>query len=250
MTALPTETKRDALAQPAASLGKCGARGFSLLELSLVLIVLGLLAGGLLNGLAAQQSTTRQQEAERQLDAAREALLAFAVVEGRLPCPAPANLPESDAAAGRENCSREHGVLPWVSLALPQTDPWGRRLSYFASSKFSATPAHGALAGFTLNTGLGADSTGLADVRSSTASAGRTRAIELAAVLLSHGAQGAGGYLASGTVLAGASDDQLENADQDLSFVAELPGPNFDDLVTWISPHLLKARLVAAGKLP
>lgn len=226
------------------------AGGFSLLELSIVLIVVGLLAGGLLGGVSAQRANAARQQTERQLDVAREALLAFAIANGRLPCPAAAALPESDPAAGRENCAREHGVLPWVSLGLPQNDPWGRRLSYFASAKFTALPTAGALAGFTMSSGLAPDNTGLADVRSSSANGSRTQAIELAAIVVSHGAQGSGAYRPDGGQIAGASGDQAENADQDLIFVADLPTASFDDQLSWISPHLLKARLIAAGKLP
>ena len=48
----------------------------------------------------------------------------------------------------------------------------------------------------------------------------------------------------------GASGDELENANGNLTFVSRTFGDSFDDLLTWISPNILKAKMVAAGRLP
>lgn len=230
-------------------------QGFSLVELAVVLVIVALLSSGLLIGLGAQRDVAANQDAQRQLDAAREALLGFAMANGRLPCPADPALASGAANAGLEDrpdaaspCNRSHGVLPWATLALPETDPWGRRLTYFVATQFTAPlPTTGAQASFDLGSGVAPNNTGLANV---TNHGGSTIAIELAAVVVSHGGNGLGGYPGSGTPLGGAAGSEAENADADLGFVVETPGPAFDDLLTWISPHLLKSRLVAAGKLP
>lgn len=228
--------------------------GFSLVELTVVLVIVALLSSGLLIGLGAQRDVAANQDAQRQLDAAREALLGFAMANGRLPCPADPSLASGAANAGLEDrpnaisaCNHSHGVLPWATLALPETDPWGRRLTYFVATQFSAKLPTGAQASFDLGSGVAPNNTGLANV---TNHGGSTIAIELAAVVVSHGGNGLGGYPGSGTPLGGAAGSEAENADADLTFVVETPGPAFDDLLTWISPHLLKSRLVAAGKLP
>lgn len=236
--------------------------GFSLVELTVVLVIVALLSSGLLIGLGAQRDVAANQDAQRQLDAAREALLGFAMANGRLPCPADPALASGAANAGLEDrpnatsiCNTHspshepnHGVLPWATLALPETDPWGRRLTYFVATQFTAPlPTTGAQASFDLGSGVAPNNTGLANV---TNHGGSTIAIELAAVVVSHGGNGLGGYPGSGTPLGGAAGSEAENADADLTFVVETPGPAFDDLLTWISPHLLKSRLVAAGKLP
>jgi hypothetical protein len=57
-------------------------------------------------------------------------------------------------------------------------------------------------------------------------------------------------YQPTGNRLAVGIDDELENADADLTFVARIPSDSFDDLVTWIVPSILKSRMVAAGRLP
>lgn len=218
-------------------------RGFSLLELSLVLVIMALLSGGMLASFSAQRANSENQEALRQLDSARESIYGFALTRGRLPCPATPTLASTDANAGRENCTLQHGVLPWVELALPESDPWGRRFTYYAGNQFTAALPSGALSSFSLAT------SGTANVKD-TATASYNIAAELPAVLLSHGKSGAGGYQTSGSKLSGASGDEAENADADLSFVSHTPTAQFDDLLVWIIPAILKSRLVSVGKLP
>jgi len=65
--------------------------GFTLVELAVVLAIVGLLLGSLLYTLSAQIAQRNYEETRRRLDQARELVLAFAIVNGRLPCPARAN---------------------------------------------------------------------------------------------------------------------------------------------------------------
>jgi len=217
--------------------------GFSLIELTIVLVIVALLSSGLILGITAQRDAIANQDAQHQLDTAREALLGFAITNGRLPCPATPTLPSADANAGKENCSSQHGVLPWATLALPETDPWGQRLTYYANSNFTATIAAGATAAFTL------DTAGNASIKESL-SAGNDLASALPAVIVSHGSRGAGAYQNSGSQISGAVGEEAENSDADTLFIAHTPTQTFDDLVIWINPSILKSKLVAAGKLP
>src|SRR5690606_24700956 len=107
------------------------SNGFSLIELAVVLAVLGLLLGSLLSPLRAQWQAERLRETRARLDQAEAALLGFALQHGRLPCPADPAL--SGAAAGHEDCAREQGTLPWVTLGVRETDGWGRRWLYAVS---------------------------------------------------------------------------------------------------------------------
>lgn len=232
-------------------------QGFSLVELAVVLVIVALLSSGLMLGLSAQRDSAANQEVQRQLDTAREVLLGFAMTNGRLPCPAIPTLASGAANAGLEDranansaCNRSHGVLPWATLGLPETDPWGQRLSYFVNSRFSAPVTATAQSSFTLASGVAPDNAGLANVTNLTIHGASNVAIEISAVIVSHGSRGQGGYQPSGGQLVGALGDEAENADADLTFVADTPSTDFDDLLTWISPNLLKSRLVAAGKLP
>ena len=219
-------------------------RGFSLVELTVVLIIVALLSGGLMLGLPAQRNLADHLEAQRQLENIREALLGFALTKGRLPCPATPALPNTDALAGHENCALEHGVLPWAILGLPESDPWGNRFSYFAASGFSAPLGSGAMASFTL------DTEGTAEVRDSAAS-GSNIASALPARVISHGRNGAGAYQASGRKIPDGSGDELENSNaSNKLFVSHAATANFDDMLVWIVPSILKSRMVAAGRLP
>ena len=227
-------------------------RGFSLVELSIVLVIVALLSSGLMFGLSAQRDAAANLEARTQLDNAKEALLGFALTNGRLPCPANPALATASAGAGLENCALSpvaHGVLPWATLGLPETDPWGQRLTYFASTKFSAPVGAGLLCSFALDTGVPPNNSGTANVKLSGASTSNI-ASDLPAVIVSHGPQGIGGYTTNGTKIAGAAGDEDENADADLTFIARIPTAGFDDLLTWVTPSLLKSRMVAVGKLP
>ena len=227
-------------------------QGFSLVELTIVLVIVALLSSGLMFGLSAQRDAAANQDVQRQLDNTKEALLGFAMTNGRLPCPANPTLVSTSIGAGLENCAAQptgHGVLPWATLGLPETDPWGQRLTYFASTKFTSNVVAGALCAFTMETGVAPDNAGTANVKLTSAS-GSNIASDLAAVIVSHGAQGVGGYTTDGTKIAGAVGDEDENADADLTFVAHTPTTDFNDQLAWITPAQLKTRMVAVGKLP
>ncbi len=211
--------------------------------MSLVLVLFALLAGSGLSSLYGWQSQQAEQRAAMQLDTALEALYGMAISQGRLPCPASPTLDSSQANAGQENCALEHGILPWRTLGLPETDPWGQRFTYFAHSAFTAPLPAYARAAFSL------DSQGSAYIRPA-ANANLKDADKLPAVLLSHGRNGLGGYRSNGQRSLANNDDERENSDADLAFVAQRPGPQFDDQLRWISGDLLKSRLLAAGRLP
>lgn len=234
--------------------------GFSLVELTVVLVIVALLSGGLLLGLSAQRDIASNQEAQRQLDNIKEALLGFALTNGRLPCPAAPTLANTNPSAGQEDrpnintaCNLTHGVLPWASLGLPETDPWGQRFTYFASDKFTKPIISPALASFTLETGLATaippDNAGTANIKA-TAASGSNIASDLAAVIVSHGPLGAGAYTTNGDKLDVSAGDEVENANATLTFVSRTQSSDFNDQVIWISPNQLKSRLVAVGKLP
>jgi prepilin-type N-terminal cleavage/methylation domain-containing protein len=215
--------------------------GFSLVELAIVLVIVALLTGGLLLGISGQRNVAENADARRQLENIREALLGFAMANGRLPCPAdPAsNAGNEDRPNQNSQCRRIDpiqngifGVIPWATLSLPQTDPWGRRFTYYVNADFTKPLLPSAQTSFTLST------TGNANVKDSAGSVNDI-ASNLPAVVVSHGSNGIG-----------TASDEMENANSTLTFVSRTPGTDFDDLVTWIAPGILMAKMVAAGRLP
>ncbi len=135
--------------------------GFSLIELAIVLFIVSLLIGGLLMPLSAQNEIRGRQETDKALANIREALIGFAVVNGRLPCPADRTIASGASNAGMEvttgtganltcactttssgiagtssNACNETtpgyvtGVLPWATLGLAETDVWNDRYTY------------------------------------------------------------------------------------------------------------------------
>jgi prepilin-type N-terminal cleavage/methylation domain-containing protein len=105
-------------------------RGFSLIEVSLVLLLVGLLLSSLLVPLNAQLHIRKITTTDRQLSQIKQAIIAYSIVEQTLPCP-------DTNGDGLENisstqCTNRDGSLPWRSLGLQagQFDAWGRSFHY------------------------------------------------------------------------------------------------------------------------
>jgi len=236
-------------------------RGFTLIELSVVVLVIALLLGSILVPLTTQALQRQNADAIRRLEEIKEILIGHALqTAGNLPCPdktggggsGTANDGVEDVEAGG-TCTVAEGNLPWVSLGTPSNDPWGNRYRYRVTGAFAQrAPA----ARFTLS------STGDMTVCSSSSSCPGTSTIaaSIPAVILSHGRNGRGGFNANTNTQNApppvSEANENENADGDAIFVLKpisaqgSTGGEFDDLVGWLSANLLFARMVAGGQLP
>ncbi len=101
-----------------------GNRGFTLLELLVVILIIGLLTGIVAPRFMSQISRSEVTTARAQLDSFRKALEAFRIDNGRYPSTsegldALVNAPAGDA--------RWHG--PYLQGAIP-VDPWGTPYQY------------------------------------------------------------------------------------------------------------------------
>jgi type II secretory pathway pseudopilin PulG len=219
-----------------------------MVELAVALLVIGLLLGMMVIPLNTQIDQHRINETQKQANLIVEAILGFAVANGRLPCPATATTANTTAGAGLEAraagaCTAAEGVVPWAALGVQETDAWGRRFTYRVTATFADDPAGGLQASFAL-----ADN-GTIDVTSGGA-APVSIATNMAAIVVSHGKNGAGAFQTTGVQLVGAAGDEAENADADMTFISKTHEPAFDDVLVWVSPSVLKARMVAANRLP
>ena len=103
--------------------------GFTLVELAMVLVILALLGGSLVVPLASRIEARDRQAATERLRDIQHALTGFAIIHGRLPCPSTETDPAAPAYGVEDPPPCNHaaeGRLPWRTLALPATDPWGR----------------------------------------------------------------------------------------------------------------------------
>lgn len=209
--------------------------GFTLVEMAMVLVIVGLIISAFLTPLTVQLEQSRNAEARRDLAEIKEALLGFAVINGRLPCPDTNGDGADDLCAGNTNATqRTEGSVPWVTLGTKQLDPWGRRYRYQINNAFNAA--------FILTT-AGA-TTGIIRVCTTNACT-NTEANDIPLAIYSTGQNGA--------VLPPINLDEQENLDGDRDFVTHdftNVGGGFDDIVVWISTSVLMNRMVSAGRLP
>lgn len=229
--------------------------GFSLMEMAIVLAIVGLLLGGLMPTLSAQMESRRINETRGQLDDIKDALTGFAIINGRLPCPA-----DGTATAGDElvtgsgvaaACTLTQGVLPWSTLGTDETDAWGRRFTYRVTSTYADGTDGTGSGSCSIATGVSFQLCSSANLNVKMTSGGSDVATGIPAIVVSHGDNGLGAYPSGGGAQIGtATGDEAENADDDDIFVSKDHSADFDDLLVWISPNVLGNRMVAAGKLP
>jgi prepilin-type N-terminal cleavage/methylation domain-containing protein len=143
-------------------------RGFTLTEIAIAFLIVSLLLAGFMYTLSAQTDQRNRADTQRRLEEAKELLLTFAIVNGRLPCPARcSNFPSCNQAlpapadggdeffvgAPQTACTDGYaGYLPGRAIGfLPvdangyALDAWGNRIRYAVSQTVNA----GALPHFT-----------------------------------------------------------------------------------------------------
>lgn len=218
-------------------------RGFTLIEVAIVTLVLTLLLGGLLIPLAAQVDQRRYAETNRTLAEIKQALIGFAQVNGRLPCPA-----KSDGTEQVAGCDTVYeGVLPWVTLNVPMTDAWGQTFRYAVSRELAkAVPPK-------LKFGTSTD----LKIYSDTRGGPKLLADRVAAIVFSLGANG-------GRPIPAENANENENLDGSNDFVARARTAasagcsdttaggtfcEFDDALVWISPFVLFTSMAEANQL-
>jgi prepilin-type N-terminal cleavage/methylation domain-containing protein len=228
--------------------------GFTLIELAIVLVIIGVLLGSFLGTLGARIDNARRTETVEALDKIKLSLYGFAMSQSpiRLPCPDTDNDGLEDMAGASCSTLSSPGNLPWATLGISRGDAWGSNFSYWVADLYSNA------AGFTLAT----DATGVAQVDDSIG--GNLISNNIAAVIISHGKNMYGSIdvnnVARSAVPAGAAyDDERENLDVDgaapvlfisRSVASEEAATAYDDMLVWIPEFELKGKMVQAGALP
>ncbi len=258
-------------------------RGFTLTEMAVVFTIVAILLSSLLYTLSAQTEARSRDQTTQRLEQAKELLLSFALVNGRLPCPArcsdyPTCSDGGDEAGVAGACTDNYaGYLPGRSIGFQPTDgngyaldAWGNRIRYAVSLNTSGALAnHFTIATNLKQNGITTTPSDLLICASSTAAgfnaatptcgaaANRvTNVNTVAAVIWSHGKN----YT---SMPAGALDEAINNkhrlpvaSSNNPTFVwhDQRPqgavGGEYDDLVLWIPAGQFYGRLIAAGVLP
>ncbi|MEX0959676.1 MAG: prepilin-type N-terminal cleavage/methylation domain-containing protein [Burkholderiales bacterium] len=237
-------------------------RGFTLIEIAVAVLVITLLLSSILVPLTTQIEQRQFAEAEKRLAEVKEALIGFAAINGYFPCPA------FSATIGTENrtagaCTDDGsgnptrtGFLPWITLGITPLDPWGNLYRYSVDPDFADANALFSLADqgdILIRT---RDSAGVA-VNLTNASPREIPVVVLSHGRNAHGATGEGGNVRAVPAGWGTGLDEYENATSEIDYWIRTrtgnvaaAGGEFDDIVAWISPNVLMARMVAAGRLP
>ena len=243
---------------------RCSA-GFSLIELAIVMVIIALLVSGAILPLSSTIDRARIAEARNEVDERiRGALLGYAASRPLgtvfMPCPdcqaACGGPTPNDGVEDRDGtglCAVGAGNLPWVTLGLGESDPWGSRYGYAVTSGFADSAN-----GFTLTVpnlqGTGAfvqDGAG----NSLIGTAGTEGAV---AIVWSAGKNRFGAISEQGVAQLpppAANADEIENADADALFISrpvDLQGgvEQFDDILVWLSGPEVRGFMVQAGRLP
>ena len=245
-------------------------RGFTLVEMAIVLVIFGLLLAALLVPIQAQRDLALQIETNITLNVARKVLLGFAQTQGRLPCPATNNgtaiFPDDTGNASPNTsgpCTQQVGFLPAATLGIQPTDAqgfaldgWNNRIRYAVNQANNAGVLN---ADFTITDGMAnqgianlqpnlrvcSTSTGITASRCSGGAEVNFLINNAVAVVYSTGAtfaQGSGGL------------DEDANLNPDGVFVSHEergndPNGEFDHLMVWISPFVLYNEMIQAGQL-
>jgi len=242
----------------------CHQRGFTLIELAIVLVIIGVLVGSFLGTLGARIDTTKRAETQEDLEVIKTALLGYAFSSAPggpyLPCPCTTDcdIDTANPQAGLENrnaggtCANDRGNLPWGTLGLRPSDAWSSLYEYWVDSKVAADGG-----AFNLNE----SGSGKIRTRSPDGTVTPLLADNVVAVVFTHGKNAYGSLSVDGVprpAIPAGNVDEAENNDADSEFVsrtptpagATTPGGEFDDIVFWISAYELKARLVEIKLLP
>lgn len=238
-------------------------RGFTLIEVAIVLLIMGFLLGALMTPMGAQRENNNIKQARQELKTIQEAILGFAIANRRLPCPATPGSGLENPNTGGVCLPGFMGFVPSTSLGLDgnvncdglMLDPWGNPYRY---SVTSVGAPDFTTVGEIVNVGPAALNPDIQICKDNNCVAAEKLTNKAVAVIYSMGSnwstlggvdetENAETTIASTCGLANyaiANDNEYVSHDR-----VEAGANQFNDIVSWISANILYAKLLAAGIL-
>ena len=265
------------------------AVGFTLVELAVVLAIVALLMSTLLYTLSAQTEQRSFTDTRQRLETARDALLSFAIVKGRLPCPArftttashsqglesfcttattPCTGAETTTEQTHGHCfSAWDGYVPAATLGLTgvdqygfATDAWGNQLRYVVTrlndtTTCATTPPANTTPLYTSKSnlktyGIACQPNDLLVCRSGTGITSTDCGTANNAIMTTSTVVAIVFSTGKNGGLGSPSTEEQANTNGDRVFVWHTPTETFDDQMLWITAGELYGKLVSAGVLP
>ena len=115
--------------------------GFTLVEIAIVLLIVAVLLGYTVALFPKQQELKKYRQVEQEMDQVIGAIVGFAQVNGRLPCPAIPNTAGDEDGGGGADCNNFGGFVPVNTLGITGRlnadslllDPWGNPYRYYVT---------------------------------------------------------------------------------------------------------------------
>lgn len=252
--------------------------GFTLTEMAVVLTIVALLIGGAMATLSLQVETRQNEETLRRLNAAADAIVAYAIVNKRLPCPASSASSGVESPAGGGTCTNGFdGFLPAQTVGFIPVDAssfgvdvWGNRIRYAVASAITGCTGSSTTPHFTSASNLKANGVSCKpndlevwngfDSCISTAGTGAANCTGSRTVTRVAAAQTTAFIVYStgknGAIAAAQGADETANTNGDKVFVYRTPTDSssplgaYDDAMVAVPVGVLYSKLIAAGVLP
>ena len=249
--------------------------GFTLIEITLVLLVATILLGYTVGMYPLQQELKQYKIAEAEMDSILQYLIRFAQINGRLPCPdtnsGGSTIDGEEDSNGSNGCKAFFGYLPAKSLGINGDfkeglllDPWGIPYRYAVSKSNANVSGSDADIDFVTRNGIKNegivnaipdlficdDSAATGNDLDCAAASSNIVAGNVAAVVISTGKD----RNKVGSNIQAENTDDFHNGGSDKVFVYaprnDSSGNEYDDIVKWISPNLLISKMIEADQLP
>ena len=199
--------------------------GFTLIEIAIVMVIIGLLAGGGVSIMGMLTQRKARNETIDYLKETKEALISYANINGKLPWA------DTDGD-GNQNNNATSGTLPYLDLMVRPSDPYKRVLRYGINSNLGTdrpTTCNALKAGFSSGPRV-VDGDGAAT------------SFYIAAILISSGPMDLD---SDGDVFDAitSGSHQGDNTDGTPNYIRHTPIDTFDDLVVYIGGNELYGNL-------